>query len=56
MCECARVPAEGSSDSTKGSRADAIPHGDLIRALSYGCALKAQLTYGSSTAITDSLR
>ena len=28
----------------------------LIRALSYGCAPKAQLTYGSSTAITDSLR
>ena len=28
FCASARVPVEGSSDSTKGSRADAIPHGD----------------------------
>ena len=54
LCECTcrrRVAVR-----TRGSRADAIPHGHLIRALPYGCAPKAQRTARARQSQTPSGR
>ena len=56
FCASARACWRRVAVRTKGSRADAIPHGDLIRALSYGCAPKAQRTARARQSQTPSGR